>query len=352
MPDSSNSLLVFKRDDLFEFGKSCFIKIGMLPKDAELVADHLLAANLRGVDSHGVIRIPYYVEGFEKGYVNPRSEIRVLRECLNTAILDGGRALGIVAAARASEMAARKALGSGVALVGAVNIGHVGMLGYYTGKIAEEGLVGLALANGVAEMAPWGGISKVFGTNPISMSIPQRAGAPIIIDMATSAVAKFKLHLALAKSEKLPEGVALDNEGRPTRDPAEALRGCLLPFGGHKGYSLALFVEIMASALIGGPKSVEVKEHPSQQGGFLVAAIDPDVLGGREQFLTRVEEIVKVVKSARKAEGFEEILLPGEPEEKTFRERREKGVPLDPGTVQKLAQLSERLEIPLPKPLS
>jgi LDH2 family malate/lactate/ureidoglycolate dehydrogenase len=298
-----------------------------------------------------VIRLPYYVEGLEKGYLNARCDVKILREGPSWALIDCGMGLGIVGAVKASDIALDKSLNTGVAIVGAVGLGHVGMLAYYTLRMAEKGLISLALVNGVAEMPPWGGVGKVFGTNPISMGIPRSGSAPILIDMATSAIAKFKVHLAAAQGQQLPEGVALDSEGRPTRDPAEALKGCLLPFGGYKGYSLALFVEVMASALIGGPSSVEVRNHPSQQGGFLITVINPEIFGDKRQFLSRVESLVSTIKSVRRAGGVEEIMLPGEPEERAMKERLAKGIPIDPDTLRRLRELGERLGVSFPEPL-
>ncbi|MCS7145649.1 MAG: Ldh family oxidoreductase [Nitrososphaerota archaeon] len=352
MHQAEATLSRFRHIDLLEFSRRCFFKVGLPDTDASLVADHLVSANLRGVDSHGVVRIPYYVEGFEKGYLKPRAELKLLREGPTWALLDCGMGLGIVGATRASEIAAEKSLTLGVAVVGAVNIGHTGMLAYYTKRIAERGVVGVAMVNGVAEMPPWGGIGRVFGTNPISMAIPRRDSPPILVDMATSAIAKFKVHLAAARGEMLPEGVALDDEGKPTRDPAEALKGCLLPFGGHKGYSLALFIELMASSLIGAPRSVDVRDHPSQQGGLLILAINPEVFGDKTLFLERVESVVRALKSVRKAEDVQEILLPGEPEERTMRERLKNGVPLDQNTVKRLREVGERLGITHPPPIN
>ncbi len=341
----------FSHKDLFNFSRDCLLKTGVPRPDAELVADHLVLANLRGVDSHGVIRLPYYVEGLEKGYLNKLCNVRVLRQGPTWVLIDCGMCLGIVGAVKASEIALEKSLNAGVAVAGAVGLGHVGMLAYYTSRVAEKGLIGLALANGVAEMPPWGGVGKVFGTNPISIGIPRSGSAPILVDMATSAIAKFKVHLAAAQGQQLPEGVALNSEGRPTRDPEEALRGCLLPFGGYKGYSLALFVEVMASALIGGPSSVEVRDHPSQQGGFFITVINPEIFGDKIQFLSRIENLVSTIKSVRHAEGVEEIMLPGEPEERAVRERLKRGIPIDPKTVQRLRELGDRLGVSLPEPL-
>jgi L-2-hydroxycarboxylate dehydrogenase (NAD+) len=348
----SVSALRFRSEDLQEFAEKCFIRVGLRPDEARLVADHLVTANLRGVDSHGVVRIPYYIEGIEAGYVSVSASVKVVSESSTAALLDCGGALGIIGAKRAEELAAMKSRDQGLALVGAVNLGHVGMLAYYTGDLAARGFLAVALANGPAEVAPWGGVARVFGTNPISFAIPRRGAPPIIADMATSAVAKFKVVLAAATGARIPEGVALGSDGKPTTDPREALKGALLPFGGYKGYSFSLLVEVLASALIGAPRSIEIKSHPSTQGGFVILAIDPGLFIGPENFFTRVERIVEVVKTSERMAGVGEVLLPGEPEERSYADRLAKGIPIDSATAKSLMELAARLGVEFPRPLA
>lgn len=323
-----------------------------MPDHARIIADHLVTANLRGVDSHGVVRIPHYLEGLEKGYLKARSEIRTIRESNLSALLDGGDLPGIIVAAEATDLALKKARSSKISLVGSIRLGHVGMLAYYTGRIAEEGFIGFACANSPSRVAPWGGAERVLGTNPISVGIPVDGGRPIIIDMATSAIASFKIRIALMRGESIPPNSALTRDGKPTTDPREAREGALLPFGGHKGYAIGLLVEILSSAFIGGPASWKIVDHASTQGGFLVAAVDPEIFRTREEYSRDVREIIARVKSCKLAEGFSEILVPGELEDRIYETRLREGIPLDRETVKALRGVAEKLGVEFPKKMA
>ncbi len=347
------SFEVYSPEDLRAFCEECFIKAGVSEEHAKLIADHLITASLRGVDSHGIIRISYYLEGIRRGYVKPKAEIRILKETPNCALIDGGMLLGIIVAKKAMEIAIQKAKKSDMALVGARNLGHVGMLAYYTRKMAEQRLIGLACANAPAKVAPWGGAEEVFGTNPISIGIPVDNGPPIVMDMATSATASFKIRIALRQGKKLPPNVLLDKHGRPTTEPKDYMEGgVLLPFGGHKGYALMLVIEILASAFIGGPISKEVIDHASTQGGLLVAAIKPTLFRDYEEYTRDLKRIIHEIKNCKTREGFSEVLLPGEPEERVYEERRRSGIPIDPEVLRLLKEVAKRLDIPFPKKIS
>jgi len=342
----------FLKEDLFNFSFNVFLKAGVSAENSKLVSEHLVEANLRGVDSHGIIRIPQYVEGIKLGIVNPRGGPKVVRDGDISAIIDGDRALGIVVAKKASEIAVKKAEKSGIGIVGARNLGHVGMLAYYVKRVTKKGFISFALANGPALVAPWGGAEKIFGTNPLCYAIPRREGEPVILDMATSAMASFKIKMAMLRGERLPEGVGLDPEGNPTTDPSRVFRiGTILPFGGHKGYGLSLLVEFLAHALTGALPSTEVRVHGSAQGGFLITALDPAVLRKREEFEEDVETLVKRIKSCKPAQGFQEVLLPGEIEERNYEERLKNGIPVDEGTLEELRKVAEELEIEFPRPI-
>ncbi|MBC7110487.1 MAG: Ldh family oxidoreductase [Archaeoglobi archaeon] len=342
----------FSKEGLFNFSFNAFVKAGLTEESSRLISEHLVEANLRGVDSHGVIRVPQYVEGVKLGIIDPKGIPEVIRESGFSVIIDGNRAPGIVVASECSRIAVEKAEEHGIGAVGARNLGHVGMLGYYARRISKKGLISFAFANGPALVAPWGGAEKIFGTNPFCYGFPVRGGEPIILDIATSAMASFKIKVAMLRGERLPEGVALDPEGKPTTDPSRVFRiGTILPFGGHKGYGISLLVELLTHALIGAPASTEVRVHGSAQGGFLVAAIDPEVFREREEFERDVEELVKRIKRCKPANGFEEVLLPGELEERTERERTENGIPLDEGTIEELRKVAEELGVEFPEPL-
>lgn len=334
-------------DEALRFARECFVKAGVPAEDASTIADHLVLASLRGVDSHGIVRIPYYIEGLRKGLVKTRAEVAKISEGPSHLLLDFGGGLGIPAAVRATRAAVEKARGSGIGLVGARNLGHVGMLAYYTMIITEEGMIGIAAANSPSRVAPWGGSEPVFGTNPVSIGFPGKRR--ILIDMATSAIAHFKIRLAAMRGERIPEGVALNKEGRPTTDPREAFEGVLLPFGGYKGYALSLAVEVLSSALTGALASFEIPQHPSTQGGFIVISIDVGAVRGYEDYLRDVEKILDRVKSSRRAEGFPEILIPGEPEEREEALRRARGIPVDWETWRLLSKTAEELGVDPPR---
>jgi len=344
--------LRFSKDELYRFAVEAFTKIGMPEEDTKIVADHLVTANLRGVDSHGIIRVPYYIDGVKKGLILPKSKITIVKESPVSALIDGGKGFCIVIGYKAMKMAIEKAKKSGVGIVGAKNLGHVGMLAYYTKKIAEEKLIGFAFANAVARVVPWGGAEKVFGTNPLSYAFPVDEREPVVFDIATSATAGFKVKLAALKGEKLPEGIALDKDGNPTTDPNKAFPdGAILPFGGHKGYGFSLLVELLTSSLIGGLPSTEIPHHVVVQGGFFVMAIDPTLFREYEEYTKDVQKLIQKIKNSKPAKGFKEVLLPGEIEERTAKERLEKGIPLDEGTLRELEQIAKELGIEPPRPL-
>ena len=257
-----------------DFCAECFEKLGVPKENAENIADNLVLANLRGVDSHGIMRIPYYAEGIRKGFVQPRSDIRVVEESSSITLLDGGNGLGIPVATKATDLAIDKAKSTGVGVVGVRNLGHVGMLAYYMKKVIGHGFIGFACVNAPAVMIPWGGMEKMFGTNPMCVGFPMDEESSIILDMATSGIAAFKIRVAALKGKEIPEGVALDKQGKPTTDPKEALEGFLLPFGGYKGYGLVLAIEVLSSALLGALQSKYIEVHPSTQGGFFITVID------------------------------------------------------------------------------
>ena len=349
---SEKSFEIYSADDLRKFCIACFLKSGVPEQDAELIADHLVSANLRGVDSHGVIRLPYYLEGMERGLVKPKAEIKVMRETPFSALIDGGQGLGIVVADKAAGLAVSKARSTGIGLIGVRNLGHVGMLAYYAIKIANEKFIGFVCANCPSAVAPWGGMERLFGTNPLSIGIPAGKWGSIIIDMATSAIAEFKIHVAMRQGKQLPPGAALDKDGNPTVDPKAALEGCLLPFGEYKGYAFSLLVEVLANAFVGGPMSKEIVHHPSTQGGFLVAALDPSLFRDYQEFEKDLLKIIDTVKNCKLARTASVILLPGEKENNIYAIRRRQGIPIDAETLKFLRRIAERLDIQFPKKLA
>ena len=331
-----------------DFCVECFEKYGVPRGDAENIADNLVLANLRGVDSHGIIRIPYYIEGISKGFVQRSSDIQVVEESSSITLLDGGNGLGIPVATKATDLAIDKAKSTGVGVVGARNLGHVGMLAYYLKKAVGNGFIGFACVNAPAVMIPWGGRENMFGTNPMGIGFPMDGGNSIILDMATSGIARFKITVAARRGKEIPAGVALDKEGKPTTDAKEALDGFLLPFGGYKGYGLVMAVEVLSSALLGALQSKYIEKHASTQGGFFITVIDIRRFRDYEEYKKDILHLIGNVKSCPLADGFTEVLIPGEIEDREAEKRLRDGIPIEDATWQDLIKLAKELDIKPP----
>jgi LDH2 family malate/lactate/ureidoglycolate dehydrogenase len=335
--------------ELRRFCVDALTRAQVTEENAQSVADHLISANLRGVDSHGVIRIPHYIEGIRRGLVKVRSEIRIVRETPISALLEGGYQLGIVVANRATQMAIEKATQSGISVIGIIELGHVGMLAYYTEKIAREKLIGLACVDAPAHVAPWGGAERVFGTNPISYAFPTNTSTPLIFDAATSVAATFKLRIMGLKKQEIPDDWALDKNGNPTRNPTEALEGIIWPFGQHKGYAFSLLVELLTYPLLGGLPSREVVSHPSTQGAMFIMALNPTLFRDYADYCNDIEKLVRTVKSTKPAKGFSQVVLPGEIENRIMRDRMKSGIPIEDGTWRELERIAKELKVKSPE---
>jgi len=333
--------------DLQEFTKAVFTKVGVKEAHAEIVAHHLVQANLRGVDSHGVARIPFYVAGVKSREVNINPRIRTVVDNDATALVDGDSALGQVAGKYATELAIKKASRFGVGVVGVKRTSHVGMLAYYGMMIAEEKMVGEVFTNSPPFMAAWGGKKPVFGTNPICITFPYDGTGPIVLDMATSESAAFKIQSAANRGESIPQGWAIDKDGNPTTSPKAALEGALLPFGSYKGYGLAVAVELFSSVLLGAQWSTQVKLAYYTEGGHYVQAVDVSHFRPYEDYLRDMEEVVKGIKSSGKGKVENEIYLPGEKEAIVAAERLARGIPVDANLEKDLAEVSKEVGVPL-----
>ena len=336
--------------DLYKFSVDIFLKVGVPRKEAEIVSEHLVTANLRGVDSHGAfVRIPHYVSAVQKGIINSKPKTKYAKNESTIAIIDGDNGFGPVIAMKATELAVKKAKKVGIGVVGAKNMSHVGMLARYTLKVVEKGMIGLAATSAPSIVVPWGGAKPVFGTNPFTIGFPVDRNRSIIVDMATSTVAAGKIAVYASKGEKIPEGWALDKDGKPTTDPKAFLnKGMLLPFGGYKGYGLSLSVEIFAGLLTGSPFSTNIIHGWATQGGFIVQAIDINFFRPYSQYKKDILELIQIIKSSPTLEGFKEILLPGEPEYREYQNRMKEGIPVYQDSWENLTKVSQELSVPLP----
>jgi len=308
----------FKADELKRLCVSALQKVGVPQSEAEIVSDSLVKANLRGVDSHGIFFLPRLVTKVLNGTIEPGAEIRVLNESPSTALIDGGHGFGQVVGVKAMNMAIEKAKVYGVGAISARNTNHFGMAAYYAMLALDYDMIGLVLCNAGPCVAPWGGKNPVLGTNPLCFAIPSGKKRPIVLDMSTSAASRAKILLALENREKIPEGWAIDEEGRPTTDPSAALRGALLSLGGAKGYGLALVVDVLAGALADAACGTDVRamtflEEESNMGQFYMA-ISVNSFIPIAMFKEKVDKLIENVKASLPAPGLKEVLLPGEQE--------------------------------------
>lgn len=335
---------------LQEFTQHVFIKVGLPSEDAALEAEVLVWANLRGVDSHGVLRIPWYVERVDRGDMNPRPSIRVERETPATLLVDGDRAFGPVVTVFVMRRVIDKARAAGIGWGLIRNTTHQGAMGYYSLMAAQAGMAGIAVVCSPPNMAPYGARAAGVHNSPIAIAVPAGRHRPVCLDMATSVAAGGKLLLARDKGIPLPEGWALDAEGRPTTDPHRAT--ILLPAGGYKGSGLAMMFETLTSLVVGNPLfAPALAGEPGAQRhrqNSVVAAIDIGQFTDLAAYRAEVDRLVDGLRALPRAEGFDRVQVPGEPEDRITEERSQRGIPLPPGTVASLRQMAARFAVPLP----
>ncbi len=338
---------------LKDFTRDLFVRVGLSPEGAELQADVLVWANLRGIDSHGVLAIPWYVEEIEAGNIRTNPNIRVLNETPATILIDGDRAPGPVVTAMAMKRVIEKAkeLGIGWGLIR--DTGHQGAMGYYTLMAAKENMAGIASVSGPPTMAPYGARASGLHNSPLSIAIPAKRHNPPILDMATSVAASGKINLARDKGEPIPLGWAIDKDGRPTTDPE--LGSVILPFGGPKGSGMALVFECLSSLMVGNALAAPILAGKREvvhivQNSF-VAALNIGMFTDVDTYKQDVDNLIDVQKTLSRAEGVEEILVPGEPEDRVRQERARHGIPLPEGTLSRLRPVAERLGVALPSGL-
>lgn len=336
-------------DELERVTRDIFIAWRASRDDAAWVATLLVRANLRGHDSHGVIRIPHYVRALRAGEVNPTPKIRVVSESPTIARIDGDRGFGQVVARRGIAVAMDKARAQGLSAVTLRETNHVGRLADYAEMAATEGLIGMLWVNApmALNVAPWGGAARRLGTNPHAVAIPGPNGSVAMsLDFATSVVAEGKLKVKFNRGEKVAPGIMLNGRGEPSTDPREYYAdppGSLLTAGEHKGYGLSLVVEILGGILSGtGP----AQPTPGPvRNGTLIMCLDPTRFLPLDDFHTQVARLFGFARSAPLAAGAKEILIPGEPEERSLLERRARGVPLEDETWRQIKECAAEVGV-------
>jgi LDH2 family malate/lactate/ureidoglycolate dehydrogenase len=318
---------------------------GVGQTDADFVADTIVEADLRGVHSHGSVRLPRYIRELQDGITNPAPTISTLDEGPAFARVDGGGGLGPLVGRYSMNLCIDKALSAGSATVTAGASRHFGSAGYYALMAEARGLIGLCMTVASPRLAPTGGTLPLFGNNPLAMAVPSNQDFVLLVDFASGSIAAGRLELAAANGTAIPPGVARDLEGKPTTDPNVAHTGTIVPIGEHKGYGLTLLIEILAGLLGGAPyfgvERSQTSEHVRQKGiGHFFMAIDPARFMPIDTFKAAVDHMVQGTKSSPKMPGVEEIFLPGEQEANRRRLYVEKGIPLDVSTISTLNDLA------------
>ena len=341
-------------EPLRDFTREVFVRRGVSEEDAQTEADVLVWANLRGVDSHGVLRIPLYMGWIDAGIMNPNPNVRVLNETPATLLIEADRALGPVVTVMAMGRVIEKAKQTGIGWAVLRNNTHQGAMAYYSLMAAKEDMAGIAIVCSPPNMAPVGARAPGVHNSPISIAVPGTKRGPLVLDMATSVAAGGKVSLARDKGIDIPLGWALDDDGNPTTDPSKG--NLLLPFGGPKGSGLAMMFECLASLMAGNPllgPSMAHPESPLDRGvqNSVVAAIDIGTFTDAGGYRDDVDELIEGIKGLPRAEGTDEIFVPGEPEDRVYQDRSRNGIPLPEGTVANLREAAKKYQVELPKGL-
>jgi LDH2 family malate/lactate/ureidoglycolate dehydrogenase len=316
---------------------------GVPSRDAALIADSLVQADLWGHQSHGVLRTRWYYARLRSGAMKPVTEPRVVRDSGAVVVIDGQDGVGQVITEWATREAIRRAKAHGVAAFAVRNSNHFGTCMYYTRMAAEAGCVMLLTTNGGPAIAPWGGTRKLLGTNPWSVSTPAGRHPPLMVDMANTGVARGKIYLARQRHEKIPEGWALTADGKPTTDPQEAIDGIILPMAGHKGYAIATMVDVLSGVLtaskflsaVNGPYKTDLKSG----AGHFITGYDIEAFQPLADFNARMDAFIAEIKSVPLAEGVGEVFYPGELEARSDERLRREGLELPEDTVADLERL-------------
>jgi LDH2 family malate/lactate/ureidoglycolate dehydrogenase len=324
---------------------------GVPRRDAEILADSLVAADLSGTSTHGVSRLGIYVKRIQRGLIDPAAPIVVERERPSVLAVDAGNGLGQVQAVKVLDRLIPMARATGTASATIRNSQHFGALSYYCHRAADANMILLAMTNCEPAMSPEGACQAYFGTNPIAASFPTGKGWHVKVDLATSVVARGNIIAAQKRGEDIPPGWALDPDGNPTTDASAALLGTVLTMAGHKGYALALMVEAFSGVLSGaavgsGIGSMYKHLDRKQDVGHFFCLLDIDAFLDVVEFKSRIDRMIDEIKACRPRPGATEILVPGERSARTTRQNAEQGIKLDPATLKELRELCQQFGLP------
>lgn len=336
-------------NDLLAFATAIYVKAGMPEADAHLAADTLVQADLWGHQSHGVMRLPWYVARLKSGVAKSVAAPEFVVDAGAVGVLDGHDAMGQVVTAFAAKDVIRRAKAHGIGAVAVRNSNHFGTAMYYTLMAPPEGCIMFLSTNASPAMAPWGGRQKRVGNNPWSWAAPAGQHAPMVLDIANTAVARGKIYLARQRNEKIPPTWALNAEGEPTTDPAEGIAGIIQPMAGHKGYAISVIMDVLSGVLSAsefGP-GVSGPYVPDKRSGagHLLIALNVSMFQPLDAFNARMDAMIAGLKSAPLAKGTEEIFYPGEIEARNDQRHRAEGLTLPADTIVDLAKLGHEMQV-------
>jgi LDH2 family malate/lactate/ureidoglycolate dehydrogenase len=342
---------VFRVEELRQFLVHAFVAAGVPAAEGKIVADNLIHADLWGIGSHGVSRFPIYLKRIKDGAVNPRPEIRIDNSWPAVLSVDGDNGLGAVITVKALEAAVAMADKFGLCAAGIKGSNHFGAAGYYCDMGAKANCITIVLTDAPPASPPWGGKEAYFGTNPIAIGLPRRENMPVVLDLATSIVARGKIIEAAKQGEAIPEGWALNKEGLPVTNAQEALEGTLLPMAGPKGYALALAVEHLAGVLTGAAFGRDVAwQYGDKQSaanvGHIIIAMKADAFISLDNYHERTERFCREIKACEKAAGVSEIYLPGEREQILAQTLIKKGITVPESLVKEFEAIAREYEVP------
>ena len=345
--------VVVSSEKLVELARAILIASRVSPAKARLVAESLVASNLRGVDSHGVMLLTYYLDQIRAGNVDLETDGRVISESGACLVYDACHGIGQAISSLCADHAVRLARQSGMGMVVCRDSTHFGAAAFWAQRISAQGMMGMAYTNASPLVPPWQGREGRIGTNPICVALPSSGPGDWLLDMATTTVAKNRIHRASASGQAtLPAGWAMDAQGLPTQDTQQALAGLLTPLGGYKGSGLGMLVEILCGVMSGGAMTTQVGALHSTKRRMQIShcfiAIDVVRFMPLAEFQSRMEFLLATVKSAAPAGGYDEVLVAGEPERRMEAQRRREGIPVDAGVWRRLGELAQGLGVPVP----
>jgi LDH2 family malate/lactate/ureidoglycolate dehydrogenase len=333
-----------------------FRKVGVSPEDAALLTDSMIEANLRGVDTHGITRVLCtYVKRIQVGVMSPKTNLKVVRDHPSTALIDSHNSIGQVASNYAMRLTIEKAKKTGVAFVATTHSNHYGAAAYWAMMALDQGMIGYSSTNAPATVAPTGGRTALLGTNPFAIAIPAGKEQPVVLDLATTVVARGRIMLYAKQNKPLEPGWAFDDRGRPTVDPHAALKGLLAPIGGYKGYGIGLAIDLLCGVMTGSnygahfPGFLADNMTEPTDVGSIFAAINVESFMDLAEFKARMDKALTEVKTSEKAEGTKRIYIPGEIEFEMKAERLKNGIPMPDAVIKDFVALGQELGVPFPK---